>query len=89
MNNDQPTKIVSKLYKRFLELRKVTDGSLYDWKAEEQLKKELADITNVIGAIEVMSKNSIIKLVAMESSLRFMDLFKFCGKFSDTVQYIK
>lgn len=89
MNNDQPTKIVSKLYKRFLELRKVTDPNLHDYKAEEVLKTELAAITRVVGAIEVMSKNSIVKLVAMQSSLRFMEHHSFYIEFSKAVPYLK
>lgn len=41
MNNDQPTKIVSKLYKRFVELRKDTDATKYDYEAEAQIKKRI------------------------------------------------
>jgi hypothetical protein len=89
MDNDHPTKIVSNLYKRFVELRKDTDATKYDYEAEAQIKKELFDITTITGAIEVMSKNSIIKLCAMESSLRFMPLHSFLIKFSQTVEYIK
>ena len=89
MNNDQPTKVVSAIYKRFIELQKDMDAAKYDYEAEAQIKKELFDITTITGAIEVMSKNSIIKLCAMESSLRFMPLHSFLIKFSQTVEYIK
>lgn len=89
MNNNEPTKIVNRLYKKFVELRQDTSSDKYNYENESQLKKELYNITTVVGAIEVMSKNSIIKLCAMESSLRFMPLHSFLIKFSQTVEFIK
>lgn len=88
MNNDQPTKVISKLYKRFLALQQCEADNKQYWKDIEQLNKELREICEVIRAIEVMSKNAIIKLCAMESSLRFMQPFRFLALFSETVKYI-
>lgn len=89
MNNNEPTKIVNRLYKKFVELRQDTSADKYNYENEAQLKKELYNITTVVGAIEVMSKNAIVKLCAMESSLRFMPLHSFLIKFSQTVEFIK
>ena len=75
MENNQPTKIVSKLYKRFETLRQTSPANYYE--EIEKINKELRNITTITGAIEVMSKDSIIKLCAMESSLRFMALHTF------------
>ena len=86
MENNQPTKIVSNLYKRFKVLQQ---SGVLCCKEREDICKELEAITKVVGAIEVMSKSSIIKLCAMESSLRFMPPFVFLIKFSDAVEYIK
>lgn len=77
MNNNEPNKIVSALYKEFNNLRKVKDINLHDYKREEELKTQLAAITRVVGAIEVMSKGNILKLCRMASCLRFMEPFKF------------
>lgn len=72
MKNNEPNKIVTALFKDYLKLRLVRDADKYDYKGEELLKIELAKITRVVGAIEVMSKANILKLVKMQSSLRFM-----------------
>lgn len=82
MKITEPNKIVSRLYKQFTALRTVSDATNYDYEKEAELKKQLADITNVVGAIEVMSKNSLIKLCAMQSSWRFMALHSFLIQFS-------
>lgn len=82
MNNNEPNKIVSSLFKQYLELSKVTDADKHDYKAEEILKTKLANITRVRGAIEVMSKNNILKLVKMQSSLRFMAHHSFYIEFA-------
>lgn len=72
MNNNEPNKIVSSLFKQFLKLREVKDADKYDYKTESTLKDKLAGIVYVVGAISVMSKSSILKLLKMQSSLRFM-----------------
>ena len=88
MENNTPSKTVSKLYKRFKDLD-IKSSSDIHWVERAKICKELEAITKVVGAIEVMSKNSIIKLCAMESSLRFMEPFRFLMEFSKTVEYIK
>jgi hypothetical protein len=75
MNNNEPNKIVSRLFKTYLALIKNTGGEYYS--KIQGVKKELVDITTCVGAIEVMSKASILKLVKMQSSLRFMDHHSF------------
>lgn len=82
MGNSEPNKIVNKLFNEFLKLRSIKDANLYDYKKEETLKGELANITRVVGAISVMSKNSILKLVKMQSSLRFMSDHSFYIQFA-------
>lgn len=77
MNNNEPNKIVSRLYKQFKKLNEVTDAEKYDYVAKEKLIIELKAITIVVGAVSVMSKNSILKLSAMQSSFRFMQLHSF------------
>ncbi len=72
MNNNEPNKIVAALFKRFLKLKEVKMAVDYDYKSEAILKTELNDITREVGAVEVMSKNNILKLIRMQGSLRFM-----------------
>jgi hypothetical protein len=82
MTKNQPNKIVSALFKEYRLLKTVKDADKYDYKKEELLKIELAKITMVVGAIEVMSKASILKLVKMQSSLRFMAHHSFYIQFA-------
>ena len=82
MNNNEPNKIISALFKEYLRLRLVKDADKYDYKAEDILKGKLCDITRVVGAIEVMSKANILKLVKMQSSLRFMAHHSFYIQFA-------
>lgn len=78
MNSNEPNKIVSKLYKEVKKLQALPSEKIDEYFAKiEPIKKQLEDITRVVGAIEVMSKANILKLSAMESSLRFMEPFKF------------
>jgi len=88
MNNNEPNKIVSALFKRWLKLHEVKVSANFDYPAQEQLKKELCNITTAVGAIEVMSKNSILKLLKMGSSTRFMQPFQllmYCAKAADDI----
>lgn len=91
MNNNEPNKIITALFKRLNKLNKDSGGFAdnYDYKAEEQIKKELTDITQVVGAIEVMSKNNILKLITMQSKLRFMPEHRFYMAFSRAVEYME
>jgi len=81
MKKNEPNKIVNALYKRFL-AHYNQDASDTNYTAGNQISKELADITRVVGAIEVMSKNNIIKLVRMQSAMRFMPHHSFYIEFS-------
>lgn len=87
MDNNEPNKIVSKLYKEFTALRVETDAAKYDWKKEAELKIELSKITRVIGAIEVMNKANILRLIKMQSSLRFMPEHSFYIQFAKACEY--
>lgn len=86
MNNNEPNKIVSSLFKEFLKMRAKTEMNDFDYKRQLEINAELAKITTVTGAIEVMSKNSLLKLLKMQSSWRFMALHTFliyCAKAAD------
>lgn len=83
MTYKQPNQIVSALFKQFNELDKVKDADKYDWKAQIKLKEELIQITKVVGAVEVMSKLNILRLIKMQCSLRFMQEHKFYRPFAD------
>lgn len=83
MTYKQPNQIVSALFKKFIELDKVKDADKYDWKAQVKLKEELIQITKVVGAVEVMSKLNILRLIKMQCSLRFMEEHKFYRPFAD------
>jgi len=85
MNNNEPNKIVNRIFKEFIVMRSKPN---LDYKRQEELNQQLRDITTVTGAIEVMSKNSILKLLKMESSWRFMALHSFliyCAKAADDI----
>lgn len=93
MDNKQPNKIITALYKKFKALR--LNDDLYNkdaneyYKIQSALKNDLLNIARVPGAIEVMSKNNILKLVAMQSSWRFMEFHTFTNLFSKTCQDLK
>lgn len=96
MENQEPNKIVSKLWKRNEQLTARNINILTTpesevkqfYKEQEQLKEELAKITNVVGAVEVMSKMSLIKLVALQSKLRFMPHHTFYIQFAKAAEYL-
>lgn len=76
MNNNEPNKIVNRIYKEYNKMRNAV-GSKYDYNRESVLKSELAVLVQRTGAIEVMSKNCLLKLCAMQSSWRFVALHTF------------
>lgn len=87
MEKNEPNKIVTALYKKHKNLLstsyETTEEKNKYWEEVEKLKTDLSKITCVVGAIEVMSKNSLLKLIAMQSSLRFLEPFRFlniCAK---------
>ena len=85
MNNNEPNKIVNRIFKEFIVMRSKPN---LDYKRQEVLNQQLRDITMVVGAIEVMSKNSLLKLLKMQSSWRFMALHTFliyCAKAADDI----
>ena len=83
MTHKEPNQIVSALFKKYKTLDQEKDAAKYDWKAQEKLKEELAKITKVVGAVEVMSKLNILKLIRMQCSLRFLQEHKFYRPFAD------
>lgn len=90
MQKNEPNKIVNRLFKRFLALTADNVKATDDFYTQQTaINKELANITAVVGAIEVMSKRNIIRLCAMQSSWRFMPLHSFLIYFSKSVQYTK
>lgn len=96
MKNSEPNKIVSKLWKRNEKLTARNINTLTTpehevkqfFKEQEELKKDLEAITNVVGAVEVMSKMSLIKLVALQSKLRFMPHHTFYIQFAKAADYL-
>lgn len=81
MNNNEPNKIVNRIYKEFkvmctiATIAPIATDQYFTRQAE--LNKQLAAITTCAGAIEVMSKSCLLKLCAMESSWRFVALHSF------------
>ena len=76
MKKNQSNKIVSRLYEEFIIAQTIEDLPTY-YATIEPIKKELLNITIAPGAIEVMSKENILKLCTMESRLRFIQLHAF------------
>lgn len=72
MRDNEPNKTVSALWKRFKKNNEDTDWTQAHYLKQEELCKECEKITLCVGAVSVMSKNSILKLIAMQSRLRFM-----------------
>lgn len=67
MEKNEPNKIINALYKRFKAIK--ADSNHPDfYKKQDAVKIELANIVRVAGAIEVMSKNCILKACSMQSS---------------------
>jgi len=90
MENKTPSKIINSLYKRLEKLKTDSNGGdadKYDYKAEEQIKKELREIFNVVGAVEVMSKKALFQLIVMNGKLRAIPFhqFHFPFKFADLI----
>jgi hypothetical protein len=88
MNNNEPNKIVNKLYKRFIHLHEVSGGDAdkYDFKAEGEIAKELRAIHGVVGAVEVMSKKALMQLVYLNGRLRAIPFHQFHFPFSDALK---
>jgi len=79
MQNNKPNLIINDLYKRFLKLSKDSGGDYmkYDYDAELKIKEEVRKIHSVVGAVEVMSKNAILKLVLLNGRLRAIPFHQF------------
>ena len=91
MTNKEINLMVSRLWKALkkLSLDSNGDASKYDFEAEERLKKQLQHLCSVVGGIEVMSKNSLLKLVSMQSTHRFMENHTFMVLFSKACDSLK
>lgn len=87
MNNSEPNKIVSRLYKEHLAIDKLPLGDDYNGR-KNNLIEALLKISLVVGAIEVMNKKSLIKLVTMQSKYRFMKHHSFYLLFVKASEYI-
>jgi len=87
MNNNEPNKIVNNLFKRYIQLSVQCNGdaSKYDYKAEKQICIELREIHNVVGAVEVMSKKSLMQLVYLNGRLRAIPFHRFHFPFADAL----
>lgn len=75
MENREPTQIVRKLYNHYIELNKnyiVGSENQEYWKGMEDVKLQLANITKVVGAVEVMSKKAILQLCTLQGKLQFL-----------------
>jgi len=79
MQNNKPNLIINDLYKRYLKLSADCggDASKYDYEAERVIKDELRKIHSVVGAVEVMSKNALLKLVLLNGRLRAIPFHQF------------
>lgn len=88
MNNNEPNKIINNLFKRYLKLSEDCSGdaSKYDYEAENQIRRELLDIFNTVGSVEVMSKTSIFKLVFLNGRLRAIPFHIFHHPFADVLK---
>ncbi len=71
MKSKSPNATVSRLYYRYKALGNKEPNDNY-YNSIEDIKTDLRMLTRTKGAIRYMSKNNIIKLCTMESSLRFM-----------------
>lgn len=67
---------ISSCWKEYQRIKTDLSGDAY-YKAQADLNKHLMAITIATGAISVMSKQSILRLCAMQSSYRFMALHSF------------
>lgn len=89
MENNHPSKIINNLYKRFNQLHIDSNGNanIYDYKKEDQIKKELREVFEIVGAVEVMSKSAIFKLVVLNGRLRAVPFHQFHYPFSKTLEH--
>ena len=91
MNNNEPNKILKSINKELVKLHTQSGGFAenYDYKKESELKEQLRQLIYVSGAIEVMSKNSLILLVALQGKLRVVPEHTFYIQFSKAAQDLK
>jgi|GEM_PF-5907956 len=84
MKNNEPNKIIKAINKDLKKLQKDSGGMAdkYDYEAEKLIRERLIALIQVVGAIEVMSKNSLILLVALQGRLRVMPEHRFYVAFS-------
>jgi hypothetical protein len=80
MDKNHPNKIVAKCFKHYIQHYSAPQHVVY--KEFTDLTKELREITETDGAIEAMSKLSILRLITMQSSLRFMGHHFFYHQFA-------
>ncbi len=89
MNNNEPNKIIKSIIKKLDKLTKDSDGGnadKYDWKLHDAIKDEFISIVMCVGAIEVMSKNTIIQMVALQGKLRAIPEHRFYIQFSKAAE---
>jgi hypothetical protein len=87
MENSEPNKVISRLYKRLQKLSVDSNGMAekYDYKEENKIGIELNKIHSVVGAVAVMSKNSLLKMVVMNAKLKSIPLHHFHWPFADAL----
>lgn len=78
---NQTNAIVNELYKEYLDCKANKEGEAYH-KKMQQIGESLALTMRITGAISIMSKNTLIKLIAMQSTIRFMQPHSFYICFS-------
>ena len=77
MENNEPNKIINSIFKSYQKLNEVKFAVDYDYKKEQVLKQDLLKIFLVVGAVEVMSKNSLLKLIYLNGKLRAIPFHTF------------
>lgn len=81
MTENELNKKANRLFKELSAIKKVTDGEKYDWKEHQRISDELKALILIVGGIEVLSKENIIKLVAMQYQMRFIGDHRFYFQF--------
>jgi len=91
MENNEPNKIIKSINKRLQKLHKDSGGlsDKYNWKEHEVIKSDFTKLIQCAGAIEVMSKNSLILTVALQSKLRAIPEHRFYMLFSKAAEDLK
>lgn len=79
MNKQQLNRKIQSAYKRFKNPK--YKGDEY-FKMKEKLQKELSDLIYKSDSLNGVTKNNLIRLASLQSSIRFLQMHSFLLKFS-------